>query len=207
MCALVGVAAIATSGCASSAARDAPAAPPSSPAAFSTAVNLRSGDLPGAEVGAPATIGRHPNAAFAACDGGVNPSLVVYEARSVLLMTGHESELLRSRVTTWPSERLARRNLTALAAKRGARCELHYGGSSVARVTIELPGGARAVGLRAAVPGQRAPEVAYHDIVGFVSGPAEVVLTAAGFGRPVPAQTERHLLGVLYRRATEARGT
>ncbi len=47
--------------------------------------------------------------------------------------------------------------------------------------------------------------VGYHDIIGFVCGPAEIGLTAAWFSRQVEPQTERRLLKMLYRRASAAR--
>jgi hypothetical protein len=130
----------------------------------------------------------------------------VLEARSTLLSAGRGSVLVRSRVTLWPSEALASRNLAARASELGSRCELRYGGTSVSRLRVVLPGGARALGLRVAVPSrsEHTGEIGYHDIIGFVCGPAEIVLTAAGFSRPVEPQTERRLLEVLYRRASDA---
>jgi hypothetical protein len=177
---------------------------------FASAVNLRVADLPGAEAAAPEGAGPSPGAgalAFARCDGGVSPTRIVLEARSVLLSAGRGSWLVRSRVTLWPSEALASHNLTAFASELGSRCELRYGGTSVSRLSVALPGGTRALGLRVAVPsrGEHAGEIGYHDIIGFVSGPAEIVLTAAGFSRPVQPQAERRLLDVLYRRASAAR--
>jgi hypothetical protein len=179
---------------------------------FANAVNLRAVDLPGAEAAAPESAGPSPGAsalAFARCDRGVSPKRVVLEARSTLLSVGRGSLLVRSRVTLWPSEALASRNLLAFASELGSRCELRYGGTSVSRLRIALTGGAWALGLRVVVPrrGERAGEIGYHDIIGFICGPAEVVLTAAGFSRPVGPQTEQRLLETLYRRASSARLT
>jgi hypothetical protein len=177
---------------------------------FASAVNIRLADLPGAEAAAPEGAGPSPSAAalaFARCDRGVSPKRVVLEARSTLLSADRGSLLLRSRVTLWPSEALASHNLAAFASELGSRCELRYGGTSVSRLSVALPGGSRALGLRVVVPSrsEHSGEIGYHDIIGFVCGPAEIVLTAAGFSRPVEAQTERRLLEVLYRRATDAR--
>lgn len=177
---------------------------------FASAVNIRVADLPGAKAAAPESAGPSPGAAmlaFARCAGGVSPKRIVLEARSTLLSAGRGSVLVRSRVTLWSSEALASRNLAAFASELGSRCELRYGGTSVSRLSVALRGGARALGLRVAVPsrsGHRG-EIGYHDIIGFVCGPAEIVLTAAGFSRPVQPQTERRLLEVLYRRASDAR--
>ena len=178
--------------------------------AFAGAVNVRVADLPGAEAAAPEGAGPSPGAgalAFARCDEGVSPKRVVLEARSTLLSAGRGSLLVRSRVTLWPSEALASRNFTSFASELGSRCELRYGGTSVSRLSVALPGGAGALGLRVAVPSrsEHAGEIGYHDIIGFVCGPAEIVLTAAGFSRPVEPQTERRLLEMLYRRASHAR--
>jgi hypothetical protein len=107
--------------------------------------------------------------------------------------------LVRSRVTVWPSERLARRNLEAFAAERGAWCTHRYAGSAASRTAVALSDGASAVGLRATLRGGR------HDITGFVVGPAEVVLTSAGIGHAVPWALERRLLELLHRRAEAAR--
>jgi hypothetical protein len=177
---------------------------------FANAVNLRVADLPGAKAVAPATAGPSPGAgalSFARCAGGVSPKRVMLEARSTLLSVGHGSLLVRSRVTLWPNEALASRNLAAFASELGSRCELRYGGTSVSRLSLALPGGALARGLRVAVSSrsEHNGEIGYHDIIGFVCGPAEIVLTAAGFSRPVEPQTERRLLEVLYRRASDVR--
>jgi hypothetical protein len=177
---------------------------------FATTVNIRVSDLPGAIAAAPEGSGPTPGAgalAFARCDRGVSPKRVVLEARSTLLSGGRGSLLVRSRVTLWPSEALASRNLAAFAGELGSRCELRYGGTSVSRLSVPLPGGALARGLRITVPGsgEHTGEIGYHDIIGFICGPAEIVLTAAGFSRPVASQTERRLLELLYRRASRAR--
>ena len=177
---------------------------------FASAVNIRVADLPGAQAAAPGGTGPSPGTvalSFARCDGGVSPKRVVLEARSTLLSARSRSLLVRSRVTLWPSEALASRNFTAFASELGSRCALRYGGTSVSRLRVALPGGARALGQRIAVPSgsEHTGEIGYHDIIGFVCGPAEIVLTTAGFSRPVEPQTERRLLDVLYRRARDAR--
>ena len=121
---------------------------------FASAVNVRVADLPGAKVAAPkARVEPARGAfAFARCDGGVSPKRVVLEARSTLLSAGRGSLLVRSRVTLWPSEALASRNLAALASELGSRCELRYGGTSVSRLSVALSGRARALGQRVVVP-------------------------------------------------------
>jgi hypothetical protein len=177
---------------------------------FASSVNLRAADLPGAEAGAPEGASPRPSVAaiaFARCDGGISPRRIVSEARSTLLSAARGSVLVRSRVTLWPSEALAARNLAAFASELGSHCELRYGGTSVSRLSVPLSGGVRALGLRVIVRSRSAHtgEIGYHDIVAFVCGSAEIALTAAGFSRPVEPQTERRLLEILYRRASTAR--
>jgi hypothetical protein len=180
--------------------------------AFAHAVNLRASDQPSMEVVAPERAAPMPTAslfALARCDGGISPARILLNLRSTFLSSGGERErrLVISRVTVMPSEALARRNLAAFASARGLRCARRDGDTSISRLDIALPGGTHAVGERIVVPTGTPPHVlGYHDIVGFVFGPAEIVLTAAGFSHPVAARTERELRDVMYRRATEARG-
>jgi hypothetical protein len=176
---------------------------------FARTVNVRVADLPGAEAVGREGAGPSPGAdalAYARCQGGVSPRRIVEEWRSTLLSAEGGSLLVRSRVTLWPSEALAARNWAAFG-RHGARCDVGRGASSVSRLTVALPGGARALRLRATAPdrGGRVGEVDYHDIVAFVSGRAEVALTTAWFSRPVRARTERRLLEALYRRTAGAR--
>ncbi len=180
--------------------------------AFAHAVNLRASDQPAMEAVAPERAAPSPDATafeFARCDGGISPARIVANIRSTLLSTGNEREqrLVRSRVTAMPSEALARRNLAAFTSPRGLHCERHYGGTSISRLNVPLAGGTHAFGQRIVAPsGGPTHVLGYHDILGFVCGPAEIVLTAAGFSHPVASQTEQQLLDVLYRRAAEARG-
>ncbi|HWY19027.1 MAG TPA: hypothetical protein VNY27_10010 [Solirubrobacteraceae bacterium] len=177
---------------------------------FAHAVNLRASDQPsmealGPERAAPSL--EASNIAFARCAGEISPDRVLINIRSTLLSTrgARERRLVVSRVTMLPSEALARRNLAAFSSRRGLRCA-RRSGTSISALTIALPGGVHATGERVIAPSEgRTHEVGYHDIVGFVYGPAEIVLTAAGFSHPVATRTEQQLLGALYRRAAEAR--
>jgi hypothetical protein len=104
-------------------------------------------------------------------------------------------------------ETLARRNLVATTSRRGLQCEQGRRDESVSRLSLALPGGAHAVGSRIALaPRGTGHQRSFKDFLRFVAGPAEVVLVAAGSPQPVPADTERQLLGVLYRRAIATRG-
>jgi hypothetical protein len=179
--------------------------------AFAHAVNLRASDQP--EMKALGAEGPAPNlhaseVAFARCAGMISPDSVLINIRSAWLSTRgvRELRLLRSRVTVLPSEALARRNLAAFSRSRALRCARRPG-ASTSKLSIALPGGVHATGERVIAPTEGRPhELGYHDVVGFVYGPAEIVLTAAGFSHPVPTQTEQHLLGILSRRAAEAHG-
>ncbi len=179
--------------------------------AFAHAVNLRASDQPEMEAVGPERAAPAPDASefeLARCDGGISPARILINIRSTLLSTGNEGEerIIGSRVTVMPSEALARRNLTAFTSPRGLRCARRYGGTSISRLNVTLAGGTHAFGQRIVVPsGGPTHVLGYHDSIGFVCGPAEVVLIVAGFSHPVASQTERQLLDVLYRRAAEAR--
>jgi hypothetical protein len=215
MCVLLALTAGALPGCAGAHAT-APttatvAATHTSALAFAHAVNLRASDQPemdahGAERVVPSLEASNP--AFARCAGQISPDRIVANIRSTLLSTAGERErrIVVSRVTVLPSEALARRSLAAFTSPRGLRCARRPR-ASISKLTIALPGGVHATGERVILPGEGpSHELGYHDIVGFVYGPAEIVLTDVGFSHPVATQTEQHLLGVLYRRAAEARG-
>ncbi len=179
--------------------------------AFARTVNLRASDQPemealGPERPAPSLEASNP--AFARCDGEISPDRIVANIRSTLLSTAGERQrrIMLSRVTVLPSEALARRNLAAFSDPRGLRCA-RRSGTSISALSIPLPGGGHATGQRIVAPSAGPThELGYHDIAGFVYGPTEIVLTAAGFSHPVATQTEQRLLGVLLRRAAEARG-
>jgi hypothetical protein len=178
--------------------------------AFAHAVNLRASDQPAMEALGPERPAPSPEASnpeFARCAGEISPDRIVANIRSTLLSTAgeHERRIMLSRVTVLPSEALARRNLAAFSSPHGLRCA-RRSGTSISALSIALPGGGRATGERVIAPGEGPThEVGYHDIVGFVYGPAEIVLTAVGFSHPLSARTEQQLLGVMYRRAAEAR--
>jgi hypothetical protein len=78
-----------------------------------------------------------------------------------------------------------------------------------ARVTLTVAaeasgarGGTSSVALESPVSGARRVRVpVYLDVEGFLSGPAQVGLTALGVGRPASAATEHRLLSLLYSRA------
>jgi len=177
--------------------------------AFAHAVNLRAGDQPemktlGAEGPAPNL--HASDVAFARCAGMISPDSDLINIRSIWLSTrgARALRLIRSRVTVLPSEALARRNLAAFSSLRGLRCARRPG-ASISKLSIALPGGVHAIGRRVIAPAESPPhELGYYDIVGFIYGPAEIALTAAGYSHPVPTQTEQRLLGILYRRAAEA---
>jgi hypothetical protein len=215
MCVVLALAAGALSGCGGSHVSD-PSTPTvavtqASAVAFAQAVNLRAGDQPAMEAVGPERIAPSPEAsdpAFAGCDGEIDPDRILINVRSTLLSTRGERDrrIIVSRVTVLPNEALAHRNLAAFSGPRGLHCA-RRSGTTISPLSIPLPGGARAVGERVTAPSEGPTHVlGYHDIVGFVYGPAEIVLTAAGFSHPVATQIEQHLLGVLYRRAEEARG-
>lgn len=97
--------------------------------------------------------------------------------------------------------------------------QFEYGPVTVSRLPDPLPGISGAFEYRIATtiiaggaapvePADYAPRQVkripfYFDIFGFISGPAEINLTAIGAPQPVPEKIEQHLLALLYSRAGE----
>jgi hypothetical protein len=50
-------------------------------------------------------------------------------------------------------------------------------------------------------PAPDTPIPVYFDELGFMSGPAEISLTAIGIGKPIPVEIEQRLEVLLYGRA------
>jgi hypothetical protein len=120
-----------------------------------------------------------------------------------------------------PSAALAARNNAVARSARGRAClaralpeqstgPLRYGPVSVSSLPNLLPGADGSFGLRLTTTvigrnfrGGKIRTRVYIDVFGFVSGPAEISLTAFGVSRPVPSATEQHLLPLLFSRARE----
>lgn len=195
--------------------------------AFATAVNLRAGDLPGFKVGRPTTPSASDNATgdqLARCAGGVVSAKSVYDVGSpeFTLTSGIVQQEVSSEVDVLPSAALVARDLHAVKSARGKKClataigkllaATKVNGAKFGHVSVEssaLPaaGADGSFALRildsATISGLKIP--IYFDFFGVAIGPAEVSLTAFGFGRAVPSSDELGLVSVLLRRAQAAR--
>jgi hypothetical protein len=130
---------------------------------------------------------------------------------------------VRSDVEIRPTAAIAARDDAAVSSARGHACVLRFLQRALNRPPLTtrritrhlavswlptpLPSAARGFQLRVVVTvgangRPRAP--GFFDVLGFVSGPAEVSLSAIRAGHPVSSATEHRLLSLLYSRA-EAR--
>jgi hypothetical protein len=194
--------------------------------AFAHAVNLVQADVPGMTLVKPEGEREAPtraSVAFARCAAGVSPYRRILDIHSPTFTGSRPRERVKSAVEVMPTAALAAQNNTASRSARGRACLLrfleralpeqstgavHHGPISVSRLPNLLPGAQGSYGLRLAttvivrpIGGRQGEITVYLDEFGFISGSAEVNLTATGFSHPVPTETERRLLGVLVSRA------
>jgi hypothetical protein len=135
-----------------------------------------------------------------------------------------EHEFIRSAVEVFPSASVAARHIAVNASQRAIAClarfipksaarenttHVHYGPFAVTRLPDPLPGVPGSFGIRisaailgvASVVTPTEPHI-YIDVLGFLSGPAEVDLTTTAIPEPVSEEAEHHLLSVLYSHTT-----
>jgi hypothetical protein len=153
----------------------------------------------------------------------------VAEIRSVSLRgaAGGEYGQISSEVEVLPSATLAAQNNVAARSSRAIGCitrviphlfgtlgggGARYGRATVSRLPNPLPGADGGFGFRISTAVIRSTSEAgqtevpvYVDLLGFISGPAEINLTATGAPQPVPADVEHRLLSLLYSRANAKR--
>jgi hypothetical protein len=195
--------------------------------AYAHEVNLVAGDIPGAtvrsqehEVGEAKPAGVE----LARCTGGVSPRRRVTNVDSSRFRIGKKTAAtqVKSSVEVMPTAALAAQNYGALGSARGRACIAHLlthvlEGASTSRVrfgpasTSLLPNllatGKETFGVRvtttltAIVSGKQVRLPVYSDVFDLLAGPAEVNMSATGFGHPPPKATERRLLSLLYTRA------
>jgi hypothetical protein len=194
--------------------------------AYAQAVNLGAADLPGSSIIKAEGEGRAPTVAgveFERCAGGVSPERRIVDIHSPGFRVASASKggRVRSAVEVMPTAALAARNNAVARSARSRACfaralpeqstgPLRHGPVSISSLPTPLPGADGSYGLRltTTVIGRnlRGGEIrtrVYMDVFGFVSGPAEINLTAIGVSRPVPSATEQHLLPLLFSRARE----
>ena len=200
--------------------------------AYAQAVNLGAADVPRSSIIKAEGEGKAPTVAgveFERCAGGVSPELRIVDIHSPTFRSGsagtRERGRVKSAVDVMPTAALVARNNAAARSARGRAClarflaralpeqstgPLRHGPVSVTSLPNLMPGADGSFGLRltTTVIGRnlRGGEIrtrVYIDEFGFVSGPAEITLTAFGVSRPVPSATEQHLLPLLFSRARE----
>jgi hypothetical protein len=194
--------------------------------AYAQAVNLGAADVPGSSIIKAEGEGKAPTVTgveFERCAGGVSPERRIVDIHSSSFRVANTSKRgrVKSAVEVMPTAALAARNNAVARSARGRAClaralpeqstgPLRYGPVSVTSLPNLLPGadGSFSLRLTTTVIGRnlRGGEIrtrVYIDEFGFLSGPAEISLTAFGISRPVPSATEQHLLPLLFSRARE----
>jgi hypothetical protein len=192
--------------------------------ALAQAVNLTSADLPGYSASPPKeTNSKEESEELARCTGAPSPRLALAEVNSEnFKRTGPEGfenkEVVSSMVTVMPSAALAAKSLAALRS-HGEACvekllnkkyaERSSQKASYSQVGIvQIPpedfsvNGGFGFNITMDVTVTHGPfYVLYVDVLAFVEGPLEVMLSATSTNRPTTSATEQHLLSLLAARA------
>jgi hypothetical protein len=195
--------------------------------AYAQEVNLVVADIPGAAVRSQeheSGEAKRAGVEFARCAGGVSPQRRVANIDSARFRIGKKTALVqvKSSIEVMPTAALTAQNYSALRSARGRACIAHLlphvlEGASTSRVrfgpttTSLLPNllatGKESFGVRltttliAIVRGKQVRLPVYRDVFDLLAGPAEVNMSATGFGNQPPKATERRLLSLLYTRA------
>jgi hypothetical protein len=175
---------------------------------YADAVNLRASDVPGLALVPPdQTINRRPGSVlevtpgqvkFARCTGGVNPHRRVAEIGSPTFQggSGDRSYRVMSEIFVWPTAALAVKNASGGRPALFKACVTHEGPDTVSQSPVPVPGVHRSViNLRVSVTIDHVRS--YQDTLGFVSGPAEIELTALSIYYPVSSAIQHRLLSLL----------
>jgi hypothetical protein len=192
--------------------------------ALAQAINLTSADLPGYSASPQKeNTSKGESEELARCTGAPNPRLALAEVSSEnFKRTGPEGfenkEELSSTVTVMPSAALAAKSLAALRNKGEACLEkllnkkyaerssekVSYGQVGIVQIPPEdfSVSGGFGFNITMDVTATHGPFfVLYVDVLAFVEGPLEVMLSATSTNRPTTSATEQHLLSVLSARA------
>lgn len=194
---------------------------------YAQAINLRAADLPEMSVRSPARGGKAATPAdgeLARCAGEPNPDLVINRLSPTFATSvDGDNEEIHSNVEVMPSQLLAAQRNTAQFSPRGLAClkrfiptalakqsttRLRYGPVTISRLPDPLPGvdGSFAIEITTTVVGvpseiASSPPPVYIDALGFLSGAAEIDLTAVAFSQPVTPEVEQRLVSLLYSRS------
>jgi hypothetical protein len=197
--------------------------------AYTHAVNLRAGDLPGfstigSEAEAPEP-GRYGRQAIL-CSRGVNSPRRIVQVHSAEFTAGRAlyGEVLKSTVEVWPTPALVALNNVRSHNARGQRCLKRFLEADHKQINRERDGREQIGPFTITIVPNPLPGVShsflmtinetrllrtgpirahiYRDVFGFIAGPAEIELEAIGLGHPVPTPAEAKALLVLLDRAT-----
>ncbi len=193
--------------------------------AFAQAVNLRAGDVPGfrasgkeRKLTTPAE--RQSGVQLQRCIGGGAAGRALGEQSSPSFRRGATiaQQSVSSSVTVARSATIAAKELSEIQSAHARSCFVRYlqqlfkggtaGGTSIGAVSVAhgtppAPNGGGSFGLRISttilVRSVRIPF--YMDILGFVSGSAEISLQTSGIPVPFPGAAEQQLYTLLLARA------
>ena len=193
--------------------------------AFARAVNLSAADVPGFTVGerehkAKTPAERQLGHQLLRCAGALSPRQKLIEVSSSKFTRGHALPQVdvSSEVSVARTPGLAARELATIRSAHARACVSRYlnllfkgkefPGASINPVTIvagtpPAPGTSGSFGWRIKVTFtvKHARIPFYFDILGFVYGPAQVVLASSGFPIPLPAAIQERLFVLLVARA------
>lgn len=192
--------------------------------AFANAVNLTAADIPEASVahGETRTDSARERRELRACEAHVKHAHAFVEVMSPKLRRGRELEIeqIRSGVAVVSDERAIPAEMAGVERPGVLECVAHvltrnysdksirdarWGRFTVSKLAVDLPGQKVTIGIRIVaslnLPLSEVSVPIYADVLGFESGPAEIMLIAASVTQPVPAATEQELLTLLSSRA------
>jgi hypothetical protein len=196
--------------------------------AYSHAVNLQAGDLPGFTSSGSETEAPKPGQLALEeirCSDGVRPTRQIAKMESTEFLAGRASysEIMKSTVEVWPTPALVASNNSLSHKSRARACFVRFlkalhkrtnqerkgrmqiGPFTITTVPNPLPGVSHS--FLTAINETRLLHTGairahiYRDIFGFITGPAEIELEAIGFGHPIPTSAEAQALQLLLDRA------
>lgn len=196
--------------------------------AVAATINLRPGDLPGAQLGPAVPSDRNASAALARCDGGPPYSDVLADVASRPFVAGTSNLrtllIISSETEIFPTPALAASDLAASSRPRGTACVLaswrsamHVKGEVTTGEVSSIARNVIGTGVRAAIrltftsrssrsPTARGTITSRVDLFAFVRGQAETFLTVQTGGAVFSASTEHRLAEILVKRAGAAVG-
>ncbi len=192
------------------------------------ALNLRAADVPGFASVKPERESREESEfgnRLAACAGAAGHEHRIVDVKSAEFKrsgSGIASQMVQSDVTVESSPAYAQQDLRAIRSTRGEQCVAraldtffkgkNFSGASIGNASVSEgtpPGGGTGEGfaLRIVLPisASGLSVTVYVDFLGFVQGPAEVMLMSFGLPEPFPAAEQQRLYKLLEQRAS-ARG-